>query len=507
MRHLPVAALVLVAALAIAAILTGLWHLADASSGLHVIRTHAGPTPVTVFRPKDENPAPLVVIAHGFAGSQQLMLPFALTLARNGYIAVTFDFPGHGRNPEPLAGGLADDAAHGRALLDTLGAIVAFARSLPGTDGRLAVLGHSMASDTVVQYATEHPDVQATIAVSMFARAVTATAPRNLLVIDGALEPAMLTDEGLRVVGLVAKGPVRERVTYGSFSNGTARRLALAGGVEHIGVLYSAQSQSEALSWLNQVFDRQGSGFIDAPGPWLGLLFAGLVALGWPIASLLPRLASSPLGAGLRWRRQWPIAVLPFVLTPLITWKLPTGFLPILLGDYLAVHFAVYGMLTALGMWFAGVRFRFGRVGLMFVVAMLAMAAYNIFAIGLPIDRFVTSFLPTGGRGMLILAMLGGTLPYFVADEWLTRGLEAARFGYAFTKICFVLSLALAVALNPPRLFFLIIIIPVILIFLGIYGLFGTWAYRSTRHPMVGALANALAFAWAIAVTFPAMGR
>ena len=487
MRHL------LVAALAIAAVLTGLWPLADASSGLEMVRTLVGSTPVTVFRPKGENPAPLVVIAHGFAGSQQLMLPFALTLARNGYLAVTFDFPGHGRNPSKLAGGLADDSTHNRALLETLGAVTEFARSLPGTDGRLAVLGHSMASDTVVQYAIDHPDVQVTVAVSMFARAVTATAPRNLLVIDGALEPAMLTDEGLRVVGLVAKGPVRERVTYGSFTDGTARRLALAGGVEHIGVLYSAQSQLEALSWLNQAFDRQGSGFIDAPGPWLGLLFGGLVALGWPLASLLPRLVTTPLGAGLRWRRQWSVAVLPAILTPLITWKLPTDFLPILLGDYLAVH--------------SGVQFRFASVGRMFVAAVLAVAAYNIFAIGVPIDRFATSFLPTGGRWILILAILGGTLPYFVADEWLTRGPGAARGGYAFTKLCFVASLALAVTLNPPRLFFLIIIIPVILIFLAIYGLFSTWAYRRTRNPMVGALANALAFAWAIAVTFPAMGR
>ena len=42
-----------------------------------------------------------------------------------------------------------------------------------------------------------------------------------------------------------------------------------------------------------------------------------------------------------------------------------------------------------------------------------------------------------------------------------------------------------------------------ILLFLIIYGLFSTWAYRRTWHPLVGALANALAFAWAIAVTFP----
>jgi hypothetical protein len=34
-------------------------------------------------------------------------------------------------------------------------------------------------------------------------------------------------------------------------------------------------------------------------------------------------------------------------LTPLILWKLPTDFLPILLGDYLTKHFLLYGALTS----------------------------------------------------------------------------------------------------------------------------------------------------------------
>ena len=74
-------------------------------------------------------------------------------------------------------------------------------------------------------------------------------------------------------------------------------------------------------------------------------------------------------------------------------------------------------------------------------------------------------------------------------------------------KLCFLLSLALAIGLNLQRLFFLIIIVPVILIFFLVYGLFSAWAYRRTHDPLVGALANALAFGWAIAVTFPMISR
>jgi len=66
---------------------------------------------------------------------------------------------------------------------------------------------------------------------------------------------------------------------------------------------------------------------------------------------------------------------------------------------------------------------------------------------------------------------------------------------------------ALAIALNLHRLFFLIIIVPVILVFFIIYGLFSTWTYRATRHPLAAAIGNAVVLAWAIAVTFPLVGR
>ena len=110
---------------------------------------------------------------------------------------------------------------------------------------------------------------------------------------------------------------------------------------------------TETLNWVNAVFGRSEAGYIDARGPWLALLFAGLIALMRPLAHLLPQVSPVPLGAGLPWRRLAPIAIAPALLTPLILWKAPTDFLPILLGDYLVAHLAVYGVLIFAGLWLA----------------------------------------------------------------------------------------------------------------------------------------------------------
>ena len=492
------------------AIALALWQIVSATTGLTVVRRHIGTIPVTVYQQQQATkPAPVVIICHGFAGSQQMMQPFAVTLARNGFTAVTFDFPGHARNREPLRGGTADHEESGRVLLAALDKVVAFARGLPESDGRIALLGHSMASDIVVRYAQAHPSIIATVAVSLFSRDVTASSPRNLLIIDGALEPAFLVDEAYRLVNMAAGGSARERVTYGDFADGTARRLVLARGAEHISVLYNRDSMAEALAWLNEATGRSGDGFLDSRGPWLGLLFLGIVVLGWPLSFLLPQVVGEPLGTAPTWPRLLAVAAIPAALTPLTLWKLPIDFLPILLGDYLAVHFGVYGLLT----------FAAGRIiGLprspdsavdysKFAAAALASAAWCVAAIAVPTDWFVTSYWPTPARLPLVIGMLCGTLLYFAADEYLTRGARPRRVAYVVTKVFFLASLVMAVALNFQKLFFLVIIVPAILVCFVVFGLFSTWIYRRTNHPLVGALAAALAIAWGIAVTFPIVSQ
>ena len=67
----------------------------------------------------------------------------------------------------------------------------------------------------------------------------------------------------------------------------------------------------------------------------------------------------------------------------------------------------------------------------------------------------------------------------------------------------FLASLGAAVALDFKRLFFLVIIIPVILLFFIIFGLMGGWVGRRTMSPGAVGIGLGLILAWSLGVTFP----
>jgi hypothetical protein len=264
-----------------------------------------------------------------------------------------------------------------------------------------------------------------------------------------------------------------------------------------------------SVDWLNAAFDRDGVGYVDDRGGAVAGLLAGLVVLAWPLSRLLPRVAATPRGRAPGRRPLLALGAFPAIATPILLLPVPPDLMGMLVGGYLAAHFGLYGLLTAFALsWW---RRRAGEDGVpggetsvpRLAAATFVWTAWVAGAIGLTLDTYFTSLAPTPARVPLIAAMLAGTVLYFLADEWLTRGIDAPRFGYAYTKVCFLGSLALAVAMSFEDLFFLVIIAVMILIFFLVYGLFSGWAYRSTRHPAVGALANAALFGWALAVTFP----
>lgn len=457
----------------------------------------AGGPPATLFHLPDTAPAPVVVIAHGFAGSRQLMEPFALTLAHAGYTVVTFDALGHGRNPRPMSGDVTSVDGTTRLMVDELRSVASAALALPRSDGRLAFLGHSMASDLIIRAAQTDPRAQATVAISAFSQAITATEPPNLLLIPGAWE-TRLREEALRA--LHHTDPTAgEGQTTGDFAQGTARRVTVAPAVEHVGVLYSATARRAATDWLNATFDRDTPAQTDARGGWILLLLAAITALGWPLTALLPKGqgARTPVPA----RTFWTATLAPAILTPLLLAPFDTRFLPVLVADYLALHFALYGALTLL------LLHRAGRLTDQFparaLILSLAPAIFGILILGTALDRYVASFLPNAERAVIILALAAGSIPFFLADALLTEGGRASTVRTLAARGAFLASLILAVALDFDRLMFLLIILPVILLFFLLFGTLAGWIGRRTGLPAIAGLGFGLTLAWALGVTFP----
>ena len=487
-----------VAVLAVLAIAVSVWRLEAGRAGLEITAFDIpGGPPATLTVAPGTEAAPVVVVAHGFAGSRQLMEPFALTLARAGYLVVSFDFMGHGRNPRPMTGDVTTVDGTTRLMVEEVREVARAALAHPRADGRLAYLGHSMASDLIIRAALQEPAVGAVVAVSAFSQAVTVERPANLLLVAGEWE-GRLREEALRILRMT-EAEAGEGETVGDMAAGTARRVVIAPGVEHVGVLYAPAALDAAVGWLDQVFGRDGAVPAQARGGWILLLLAGVTALAWPLARALP--AAPAVGGPVPLRLFLWAALLPAVAVPLLLAPVETRVLPVLVADYLVLHFVAYGAIVI------GLLARAGRLrgqfprrfwGLAGLVAVVSIAGF-----GLVLDRYVANFLPHAGRIAVIAGLALGAVAYSLGEGLLLEAGRARMWRVLLVRGAFLASLIAAVALDFERLMFLLIILPVILLFFLIFGTIGGWIGRRSGLAAVGGIGLGLMLAWALGVTFP----
>ncbi len=481
-------AVVFVVALITAAV--SVWHLERPRAGLTISEIAIGTTPATVYR-KGDAPAPLVVVSHGFAGSRQLMQAFSLTLAQAGYVVLAFDYEGHGRNPVPMSGDVTQIEGTTQLLIDETRRAIDAGLALPGVDGRVALLGHSMATDVIVRTALADPRVDTVVGVSMFSQAVGPDAPDSLLAISGEWE-GYLRDAALDAARLVDPAAEEgETVRDG----GVVRRTVVAPHVEHVGVLYSRTALAEARDWLDGVFGRDSATPEATLGRWLVLLLASLVALAWPLSGLLrdDRPPAPHVGT-----RAYALALaLPAIAAPLVATRIDLTILPVLVADYLAIHLAIQGGLQIVLLRRAGARF-----GPLRPVAAGALLLWGLATFGVALDRYGANFLPIAERLPIIAALALGAVPYMMGDALATLGTDAGPMRRLAARAAILGSLAIAVALDFERLFFLVIILPVIVLFFIVFGLMGRWVGLRAGPTPVG-IALGIILAWSLGVSFP----
>jgi pimeloyl-ACP methyl ester carboxylesterase len=490
--------------LAAGLIALGGWQLGSLSRNLVVTHTTVERIPLTIFAPPDGVRGPVVVIAHGFAGSQQLMYPLATTLARHGFTAVTFDFPGHGQNPTPFTASLSGARRDTAILQTTLSAVVSYAQHQFG-NAPVALAGHSMGSAAVLEYASAHPEIQATVGISLISDQTTPTAPRNLLIATGALEFATIKNASLGALYNGTANPAAvAATTYGDVAAGTARRLEWTGGVEHISILFAPAMSGAATSWIAESAGRPVTiSYRDIRMLWVALLYLGGLLLLWAMIG-------PPAGqtvSQLAWHgwRQAAIDLGPAVMTPVLLAKAPTGWVPILLGGYLALIFGLYGLaqwgiarLVGVGIQpFAAIR----RLDRRSWLTILGLSLYLLILIGGVAHLTFLNFIPTSGRLPWIALFLLLMAPYFLVDAAL-RPLGWGRLG---ARAIFVGSLLFGTVLRPDSSFVLLIL-PLFLMFFGLLALVGGRVTRRTAQPLIAALVGALLFAWMLGIALPFTG-
>jgi len=137
------------------------------------------------------------------------------------------------------------------------------------------------------------------------------------------------------------------------------------------------------------------------------------------------------------------------------------------------------------------------------VLPALALLVYGLAVFGLALDRYAASFVPVPARWPIVAAIAVGAVPFMLADAVATEAGRAALWRRWAARGAFLVSLGIAVALDVERLLFLVMILPVIVLFFAVFGTMGGWAGRRTGLAMVPGLALGLILAWAIGVTFP----
>jgi dienelactone hydrolase len=483
----------LLAGVGLALVALAVWQVGAAARGLQVTTVRDFEPRLLVVAPAGADPAgrPLVLIAHGFAGSTAIMRGFALTLAHAGYTAVLWDFEGHGTNPQPMAGSMGErsglQATAGAALAEAL------ARGY-GDPQHVAILGHSMGSGVALNSGIDHPETAATIAVSPTGAEVSPELPRNLLLMAGALEGRFVQNAEQLLADAGGAG--------GDHAAGTARKLLIVPGVEHISILFSPAAHAAARDWLDATFGVQPGArvYTDRRMLWYGLGIVGVLLLGAGLAPLVtdPAVAEAPRRS--LWRRLAALAGGALGAT-LILWLASlaglglSNALGLLVGGYLLIWYGVAGVLSLLLLWA-----RPAALSLRAILGGLVAFALLWLGVGLLAEWVWLPWLLIPRR--LALWPLGAVLllPWFLAAGEMVRGTGlGGRIGWIVAhSLVLVGALFLAMQLSP-GLGFMILILPVFPIIVALHALAaaphrGSWAF---------AISGALFVSWMLLAVFP----
>jgi pimeloyl-ACP methyl ester carboxylesterase len=541
--------------LAWAVIFAGAWlaHSVQTAGGTTVteVRIPAGQGVVVsglLYTPSNataQTPAPAVLVSHGYINTREMQSPFAIELARRGFVVLAMDMTGHG-----YSGGIVGTADFGGP------AALRWLRSLPIVDkANIGMEGHSMGSGPVMAAAVAVPDGYRSIVLEGstpgLLGAKAPASPRNLAVVFGQYDEFAGLMWGVPKGSLVATspklakvfgvaGPIEVGRIYGSVADGTARVL-LNPPITHPGEHFSEAGVGGAVEWFqktlpapramasnNQVWIWKEIGTLIAFVGMVWLILATFdLLLGFGAFAKLNE-AAQPLAE--RRNGRWWLSLLITAALPALTYfplmKVGQVFFPMpLFPQWIQNQLLVWALGTALIGWLVGLLMKRGkpaysnRWALSAGAALATMAVaylslvivdavfkvdYRIWVLGLkPLDATRAFQLPAYlvlWTLFFLVSLRALATDLAVKGEGFVAALGWAKFAMAGGFVALVVwqyatlfsTGLLATPKEPLNVIVAIQFIPL----LAIVGVIAAFTYRRTNSYVPGAFICALLISW-----------
>ena len=458
------------------------WGVLSARNGLVVRSLTSNQVPMLYIAPQQADRVPGVLVAHGYAGSKQLMLGYGYVLAHAGYAVMLWDFSSHGANTT--------HNTNSQSLQQDLEIATASLVAQPEVDPtRLALLGHSMGSGVVMSAAINEPlRFAATVGISPTGAAVTPDIPRNLQLQAGSWEGGFIQN----AQKLLKKAGGENQ----NFASGKARSLNIIPNAEHITILWRNASHQAAKKWLDATFNLSSpNNYIDRRMAWYGLHLIGwLLVLG----AIFPTLVT-PVK-----HKVHPIrSAIGLIVSPLVA-----GGILLVLSQIINLH-NLGGIMVggAIGIWFC-------VAGLVWLSIITSLPRPTFKSVMVGILLFVLLWVSFGlmaqfvwlqwwlipARLQLVPLLSLACLPWFLASGVAQQdaGLGGRFFWWFGQSLTLVLGFIFVINLLP-QLSFIFLLLPVFPLLIAIL----TWASSGLNEIWSYAVGSALFFAWAIAAAFP----
>ncbi len=439
--------------------------------------------PLIYVAPQRAEAVPGVLIAHGFAGSKQLMLGYAHVLAHAGYAVLLWDFDGHGANPTRL------QRYELERNLDV--ALQALLEQPEVNPDRLAVLGHSMGSGIAMTAALQGGDrFAATVAVSPTGADVTPQTPRNLQLQAGSGEGRFISN----AERLLAQAGGENT----NLAAGEGRELVIVPGVEHITILFSDNSHQAALRWFDATFGRvHSSQYADRRMAWYGLHLLGWIAALAAVAPLLREADTTTMR--IPPVRRWA----GLLISPMIA---VTGL--VLLSQRVDLqNLGGVQVGGAVGVWFL-------IAGLAWLGMLARLPRLTLRTVGLGIVLFAVLWIALGAMAQVVwlqwwlipirlriwLPLAVACLPWFLASGIVQQNIGVGKRVLWWLAQSVILIGGFGLTLQfLPQLGFMFLLLPLFPPLIGILSLVAGFLNRA----WVYAIASSLFFGWLLAAGFP----